>query len=236
MCLADERWRPTQEQAISIQKWLKPLVEIRPLEGETRKIAGADVAYSRKGRDCFAAIVVLDGPVGKVIDQAVVRNPVPYPYVSGLLAFRELPPLVHAFSQLREVPDLLFVDGHGILHPRGVGLASHLGILLDIPTIGCAKGPPLQKPGPDVHPRGRRGSYNPLSLTGDRPAGAVLHTRDRHKPLYASPGHRITLQESIQWVLEATGRYRVPEPLRQAHQLAGRARHEAGSAVKGERP
>jgi deoxyribonuclease V len=177
-------------------------------------------------------MVVLEGLGGDVIDQAVVQDPVAYPYVSGLLAFRETPPLVHAYSKLTKVPELVFVDGHGILHARGVGLASHLGILLDIPTIGCAKGPPLRKPGFGDLPRGKRGTYHPLLLTGDRPAGALLHTRDQQKPLYISPGHKITLEESIQWALRATRRYRIPEPIRRAHQLASRVRRERDEAIR----
>ena len=231
--MSPEFWRPTQEQAIAIQRLLASSVKICPLPREPRKIAGADVAYSRHGQGCFAAIVISEGLGGAVIDQAVVQGPVPYPYVAGLLAFREAPPLVHAYSKLNTVPELVFVDGHGILHARGVGLASHLGIVLEIPTIGCAKGPPLRKPGFETLPGDQRGSYYPLALTGDQPTGALLRTRDLHKPLYISPGHKITLEESIQWVLRATGRYRLPEPLRRAHQLASRVRAEADSAERG---
>ena len=235
MCLSNKNWRPTQEQAISIQRLLNPSVEICALEKQPVKIAGVDVAYLRSGEECFAAMVVQDGPTGRVVDQAVVRNPVPYPYVPGLLAFREAPPLVHAFSRLRIPPDLVFVDGHGILHPRGVGLASHLGILLDLPTIGCAKGTPSRRRDLSGRPRGNRGSYDPVSLSGEPPAGVLLCTRDAHKPLYVSPGHKITLQESIHWVLQATGRYRTPEPIRQAHQLSRRARTAAESPLRGRR-
>ena len=220
MLLLDGTWLPTREQAISIQRTLAPSVQICPLPQRPRNIAGADVAYLRHEAYCFAATVVLDAVTGEELDQAVVRHPVSYPYVSGLLAFREVPPLLHAFSKLREVPDLVFADGHGILHPRGLGLASHLGILLGVPTIGCAKGPPLRKSGFGDLPRGKRGTYHSLALTGDRPAGVLLHTRDLSRPLCISPGHRITLKESIQWTLETTGRYRIPEPLRRAHQLA----------------
>ncbi len=172
-------------------------------------------------------MVVLDGPCGDEIDRAVVRHTVPFPYVSGLLAFREALPLVHAFSRLGSAPDLIFVDGHGVLHPRNMGLASHLGILLDVPTIGCAKTPPLRKgtaalPAPDT-----RGKHEPLHIVGEQPQGVVLCTRDLHNPVYVSPGHRITLQESIDWVLQATGRCRLPEPIRRAHTLAGHTRSPA---------
>lgn len=235
MSFSNTSWRPTQEEAVAIQRALKASVEIRPLPGRPRRIGGADVAYLRDGKACFAAWVVLDGPGGKVLDRAVVRKPVPFPYIPGLLAFREAPPLVHAFSRLRTPPDLAFVDGHGILHPRGLGLASHLGILLDLPTIGCAKGIAAEKRGFAELAAATRGRHAPLSLTAGNPEGVLLCTRDRHKPLCVSPGHRITLRESIEWTLLATGRYRMPEPLRQAHQLATRARNavekETGSSL-----
>ena len=238
MPFLDGNWQPTREEAVSIQRCLAPSVQIRPLPRPPRNIAGADVAYLRNEACCFAATVVLDVVTGELLDQAVVQHPEPYPYVSGLFAFREVPPLLHAFSKLREVPDLVFADGHGILHPRGIGLASHLGILLDIPTVGCAKGPPLRKSGFKDLPRGKRGTYHPFTLTGGRLAGALLHTRDFHNPLCISPGHKITLTESIHWTLETTGRYRIPEPLRRAHQLATNARRASQgerSKVKGEK-
>ena len=209
MSVFDASWRPTLKEAIGVQRVLSEAVEIRPLSREPRTVAGADVAYLRDGKTCFAAMVVSDAITDEVLDQAVVEHSVPYPYVSGLLAFREVLPLVHAFCELRTVPELVFVDGHGTLHPRGVGLASHLGILLDIPTIGCAKGSPLRRAGFGDLPRGARGTCHPLFARGDRGRGVLLHTKGLHKPLCISPGHKITLEESIQWALRVTGRFRV---------------------------
>lgn len=241
MVVFDASWRPTRNEAIAVQRSLSAAVEIRPLSRQPRTIAGADVAYSRNGQACFASMVVSDAITDQVLDQSVVKDSVPYPYVSGLLAFREVLPLVHAFCRLRVVPELVLVDGHGTLHPRGVGLASHLGILLDLPTIGCAKGPPLRPEGFGHLPRGNRGSCHALSAGSDRTRGVLLHTKALHKPLCISPGHKITLEESIQWALRLTGRFRVPEPIRRAHHLATKARltaegpsRDQGSRIRGQ--
>jgi deoxyribonuclease V len=212
-------WKVTPSEGIEIQKRLSGLVK-RAWDGRrVRLIAGADVHFPTK-QTARAAVVVMTYPALELVETASFEGACTFPYVPGLLSFREIPPILEAWKELERTPDLVLCDGQGIAHPRGIGFASHLGLELGIPTIGCAKSPlygEFEMPGP------RRGDRAPIKdpATG-RTIGAVLRTRDRTRPLYVSIGHNISLRKAIPFVLAATPRFRNPEPLRIAHQLAGR--------------
>jgi deoxyribonuclease V len=163
-----------------------------------------------------AAVAVLRYPELDVLETAIARRPTTFPYVPGLLSFRELPAVLEALEQLREPPDLLLCDGQGIAHPRRLGIASHLGLLVDLPSIGVAK---TRLCGMHEEPLNQRGAWTPLWAEGEI-IGAVLRTRPGVKPLYISPGHRISLDTAIQLVMACCTRYRLPETTRHAHRLA----------------
>jgi deoxyribonuclease V len=186
-----------------------------------RAIGGGDVAYSRDGNLLFGVIAVLSFPDMELLETVTADGKVSFPYIPGLLSFREGPILIEAFQKLKSKPDAMIFDGQGIAHPRGIGLASHIGLWLDIPSIGCAKTPLLDEfisPGPS------RGNFGWILREGVR-VGAVLRTKEKIKPLFVSPGHRIDLPTSIQLILESCKGYRFPEPLRKAHQASRRMRY-----------
>jgi len=188
-----------------------------------KTIGGGDVTYSKKGNLLFGAIVVLSSPDMEILDVATANGKVSFPYIPGLLSFREGPILIKTFQNLKLKPDVMIYDGQGIPHPRRMGLASHMGLWFDLPSIGCAKTPLLDEfisPGPS------RGNFEWIRKEGKK-VGAVLRTRENVKPLFVSPGHRIDLSTSIQLILESCKGYRFPEPLRKAHQLAERIEHSA---------
>jgi deoxyribonuclease V len=168
-----------------------------------------------------AAIVVLSHPALEIVDRGVFEGPCAFPYVPGLLSFREIPPLLEALRALRAAPDCILCDGQGIAHPRGMGLASHFGLVTGIPSIGCAKSPlygRFEEPGP------RRGDESAIFDPAGGRIGSVLRSRDRTRPLYVSIGHLVSLKKAVSIVLSCTGRFRIPEPLRAAHHLADTGR------------
>jgi len=188
-----------------------------------RLVAGADVSFDRRSPELFAAVVVLDMASLAVVDHAVAHAPAGFPYVPGFLSFREIPPLLEAFEQLATRPDLLVCDAHGRAHPRRFGLACHLGVLLDLPSIGCAKSRLVgahREPGP------RRGAHVQLRDAGEV-IGEVVRTRAAVKPVYVSVGHRVSLETARRLVLALAPRYRLPEPTRAAHALVNRLRRAA---------
>jgi deoxyribonuclease V len=189
-------------------------------------VAGADLAYAADGRRAWAAVVLVSVPDGAVVETAMASARPRFPYVPGLLSFREGPLLLRAFGRLRRRPDLCLFDGQGIAHPRRFGLASHLGVLLDLPSVGCAKS---RLVGEHTEPGPRRGDWAPLRLEG-RTVGAVLRTREGVRPIYVSPGHRIGLRQAVRAVL-ALARTRVPEPIRLAEQVADRLKRGSGGAA-----
>jgi deoxyribonuclease V len=208
-------WDVSISQAIDLQKRLADQVRTQPLPADARLIAGADVSILKARSQLIAGIVLWDLHERKVVEQVAVRAEAKFPYVPGLLSFREAPAVLEAFSQLRRTPDVALFDGQGIAHPRRFGLACHLGVLLNLPSVGCAKSRLI---GTYVEPPKRRGSWTDL-VHGDEVIGAVLRTRDNVSPLYISIGHRASLQTSIDLVLRCCTRYRLPEPTRLAHQL-----------------
>lgn len=214
-------------KAIQIQERLKNKVLLAKGPEKIERIGGADVAYSKGGDELFGAIVVLSFPDLEEIDSAAVAGRIQFPYIPGLFAFREGPILLEAFEKLRHKPHCMIFEGQGVAHPRGLGLASHLGLWLDLPSIGCAKGR-LGGPGISVprEPGPKRGDFERIGRQSE-PIAAVLRTQDNVKPLFVSPGHRIDLPSSIDLILATCVTCRMPEPLRRAHQLACRLRNKS---------
>jgi len=188
--------------------------------GPVRRVAGADVAYGRSGRVLCAAVVVMDARTLEVVAQRTAVQPVTFPYVPGFLTMREAPAVEEAFAALHPPPDLLLVDAHGVAHPRGFGLACHLGVVLDLPTIGVAK---TVLVGAALPPGPRRGDRAPLLHHGEV-VGAALRTRAEVAPVYVSTGHRVSLPTALRWTLALAPRFRLPEPARRAHAAATSAR------------
>jgi deoxyribonuclease V len=211
-------WDLSPREAMALQRELASRVvrEGAPAEGDVRFVAGSDVAFDNARGRAAGAIVVLAYPSLEVVEEATVEATVPFSYVPGLLSFRETPVLLDAFARLRHTPDLLMVDGHGYAHPRRFGFACHLGLLLDLPTIGVAKSRLVGVSGHVAEPRGSRAD---LVDEGDV-IGSLLRTRERVKPVYVSIGHRISLAAAERWVLACATRYRLPEPTRLADRLS----------------
>ena len=183
-------------------------------------IGGADISFNKKDNFLYATIVFLDYNTLKLRDVFSLKSVAPFPYVPGYLSFREIPPLLELIEKLDYLPDVLLCDGQGIAHPRGLGLASHLGIILNIPTIGCAKSVLVGENDP---PQAEKGAQTALIYDG-RKVGAALRTRSNVKPVYVSVGHKIRLEEAIEIVLHCTPKFRIPEPIRFAHKFVNASR------------
>jgi deoxyribonuclease V len=181
-----------------------------------RTVAGTDVGFERGGATARAAVAVLSFPQLELVDCAVARRRARFPYVPGLLSFREIPVLLAALARLRVKPDLILCDGQGFAHPRRFGLASHLGIIAGVPTIGVAKSRLIGEHGT---PAQRRGAWVPLRDQGQT-IGAVLRSRRGTRPIFVSIGHRVSLPVAVRYVMACTTRYRLPETTRWAHRLA----------------
>jgi deoxyribonuclease V len=203
-----------------VQRRLADRVVRRGRIRSLRLVAGADLAFERSRAVCIAGVVVWDVASRAVVEQQVARAELTFPYVPGLLSFREAPALIAALRRIRCEPDLFMFDGQGLAHPRRFGLACHLGLILDRPSIGVAKSVLL---GTRDEPGRRRGSRAPLMDRGER-LGDALRTRDRVKPVYVSIGHRISLDAAVDATLACCTRYRLPEPTRLADHLVSRER------------
>ncbi|PMR72487.1 deoxyribonuclease V [Billgrantia endophytica] len=211
-------WNLTPDEAIALQKRLAGRIEREDRFDPVRHIAGVDIGFEQGGEITRAAVVLLTWPGLTPVEQVVHREPTRMPYVPGLLSFREIPAALAAFALLTTRPELVMVDGQGIAHPRRLGVASHLGLWLDLPTIGVAKSRLCGSH--DAVPEGR-GEWTPLRHRGEI-IGAVLRSRLAVKPLYVSLGHRISLATSLEWVVSCLGRTKLPEPTRLADRLASR--------------
>ncbi|HOW74760.1 MAG TPA: deoxyribonuclease V [Candidatus Competibacteraceae bacterium] len=209
-------WNLSSTEAIALQRELRTQLILDDRLGLVQRVAGVDVGFEAGGTVTRAAVAVLGYPGLELLETAIARRPTTFPYIPGLLSFRELPAVLEALEQLSELPDLLLCDGQGIAHPRRFGIASHLGLLVDIPSIGVAK---TRLCGMHEEPLNQRGAWTPLRVE-DEVIGAVLRTRPGVKPLYISPGHRISLATAIQYVMACCTRYRLPETTRHAHRLA----------------
>jgi deoxyribonuclease V len=209
-------WTLDYHEAVAIQERLAAEVQEGPPLRTARTIAAADVSGGRRGEWIAAAVVLVDARTMEVLETRRAGVTAAWPYVPGCLSFREIPALLEAFKQLERRPDVVLCDGQGRAHPRRLGLASHLGLALEVPTIGCAKsrlvGEVRREPGQ------ARGSRAALYDAGER-IGTVLRTRTGVRPVYVSVGHRIDLASAEHWVLAAATRYRLPEPSRMAHQV-----------------
>lgn len=209
-------WDVSAEKAVEIQKQLRGLVELTPL-GDVELVAGADLAFPDAGSG-VAAIVVLEFPSMRVVEQVVVHEKVSFPYVPGLLAFREGPVFLKAWEQLKVLPDVVMFDGQGIAHPRKLGIASHMGLFIDLPTIGVAKS---RLYGRFIEPPNVQGSYTFL-YDKNEVIGAVVRTKVNNKPLFVSPGHKCDVLSALKLTLRCCVGHRLPEPTRLAHELTQR--------------
>jgi deoxyribonuclease V len=210
------RWDLTPKAAIALQAELRECVVRTGKLARVRHVAGVDVGFERNGAVTRAAVAVLAFPGLELVEKSIVRRPTRFPYVPGLLSFREAPTVLAAFERLRVAPDLILYDGQGFAHPRRFGIASHIGLLLDTPSIGVAK---TRLVGEHRAPADRRGEWAPLLDAGET-IGAVLRTRRGVKPLYVSIGHRVSLEAAVHWTMACVTRYRLPQTTRWAHRLA----------------
>ncbi|MHC4060944.1 MAG: deoxyribonuclease V [Planctomycetota bacterium] len=216
-------WNLSYTQAAELQRRLACKVKFVPLRKRPKLIAGLDCAFSKSGKRIVTAAVVLTFPDLEPVETAIATRKATFPYVPGLLSFREAPACIAAVEKLKNEPDIFVLDGQGIAHPRRLGLAAHLGLFLDKPTIGCAKSRLI---GTFEAPSSAKGSYS-LLKDGDEVIGAVVRTRSNVRPLFVSVGNKCLLNEAIEITLACAIRYRLPEPTRLADQLVSKLRLRA---------
>ncbi len=208
-------WNVGYKKAVEIQERLKKSIILKGSSKNCKLIAGADVSYIKGSEIFYASVVVFNLQTLERVEEVTASGKVDFPYIPGLLSFRESPILLKAFAKIKSEPDVIILDAQGIAHPRGIGLASHIGLLLDKSSIGCAK---TRLIGEYNEVAGEAGSHSQLTVK-DKIVGAVLRTRKNVKPVFVSPGHKIDLNTSIDFVLKSCRGYRLPEPIRQAHNL-----------------
>ena len=217
-----QRWNLTPRAAVALQRRLAENVATkleRPLPGHPL-VAGADISYDQRSDRLFAAVIILQLPGLEVVEQSTHIDRARFPYIPGLLSFREAPALLKAFQKLRTTPDVVLIDGQGLAHPRRFGIASHLGWLLELPTVGCAKSILCGEYGKLSVRRGARASL----IHKDEVIGSALRTRRGVQPVYVSIGHKINLATAEEIVLRCAPKFRIPEPTRQAHILVNQLR------------
>jgi deoxyribonuclease V len=216
-------WDLSYSQARELQTALASQVQFQPLPKSPKLVAGLDCAFSKDGKKIFAAVVVLKLPDLKIVETTSAVCQLSFPYIPGLLSFREAPVCIAAVEKLQTEPDVFIIDGQGIAHPRRFGLAAHLGLFFDKPTIGCAKSRLF---GSFKEPPPEKGACTWLMDEGrekrDEIIGAVLRTRSSVKPVFVSVGNKCLLDDAVKITLACTTRYRLPEPTRLAHQLVGK--------------
>jgi len=215
-------WSVTPARGRELQEELAKNVEMKPVPPEARLVAGADMAFSKAHGVFFASVLVFGFPGLELLEEVSVQHKPTFPYVPGLLTFREGPVLMKAIRKLRIVPDVFIFDGQGVAHPRRLGLAAHLGLWLGIPTVGCAKSRLIGTYDPPGH---KKGSRKALFDKQER-IGTVLRTRDGVKPVFISPGHLADFQTSTRLVLQCCTKYRLPEPTRLADKAVARVKKE----------
>lgn len=206
------RWNLTPRQALRLQQRLRRRVVLEDHFGPVRTVAGADLAFDPATQTAFSGVVVYRYPQMEELERRMARAPLRFPYVPGLLSFREIPILLRAFAKLETEPDLILVDGHGLAHPRRFGIACHLGVLFDKPSIGCGKSVLV---GDFIEPGWRAGSATPLIHLGER-VGVALRTRDGVRPIFVTQGHRVSLRTAVRLLRPALDGFRIPKPTREA--------------------
>ncbi len=229
-------WNLSYSDARDLQESLASKVQFIPLKKQPELIAGIDCAFSKDGKKIIAAVVVLKLPDFTLVETTSASRKVTFPYIPGLLSFREAPVCIAAVEKLQKEPDVFIIDGQGIAHPRRLGLAAHLGLFFDKPTIGCAKSrltgtfedPPPQKGSSSLLKDKKRWktetSHEPR-VANDEIIGAVVRTRANIKPVFVSVGNKCLLTDAIKITLDSTTKYRLPEPTRLAHQLVSKLKH-----------
>lgn len=210
----------TPTDAVALQQQLRDQIQLTPLQKPIQTIGGADISFNKYSEVVYAGIVILSYPELQVIHTASVISTTRFPYVPGLLAFREVPALIEAWNKLEVKPDVLVLDGHGIAHPRRMGIATHFGLVAGTPTIGCAKS---LLAGKYEEPGDKTFDSSPLIYKSDV-IGTVLRTKPRCNPVYVSPGHLVTMDESLAIIKNCVRKYRIPEPTRLAHLLVNQVR------------
>ncbi len=219
-CLNLHAWDLQYSEAVEIQRELQDRLILKMPKIDFKLVAGADVSYSKGSNIFFSSVVVLEMPGMNILEEATAKAKVDFPYIPGLLSFREAPVLIKAFEKVKNIPDVIIFDGHGISHPRGMGLASHMGLILDLPSIGCAK----KKLVGNYDPVGSEvGDHTPIMFKSDA-VGAVLRTKKNVKPVFVSPGHKMDVPSAVEIVLKTCRGYKLPEPTRQAHLSVNRVR------------
>jgi deoxyribonuclease V len=211
-------WDLNYKQAVDLQNQLAASVRFVSLKKKPKIIAGLDCAFSKDGRKIFAVAVVMKLGTFEIIETKSAVRKVTFPYIPGLLSFREAPVCIAAVNKLKTEPEVFIIDGQGIAHPRRLGLAAHLGLFFDKPTIGCAKS---RLTGSFKEPAVQKASFGLLTDKGQT-IGAVVRTRKNVKPVFVSVGHKCTLDDAINVTLACTTKYRLPEPTRLAHQLVSK--------------
>lgn len=213
-------WTLAPREAVELQKQLRADVRVAPLAHSIKTIAGADISFNKFSRTVYAGLVVLALPSLDVIEEVCVVSETSFPYVPGLLSFREAPSVLEAWAKLKTEPDAVMFDGHGIAHPRRVGIASHVGLIIGRPTLGCAKSVLVGK---YEEPERERGAWTEMIDKGET-IGAALRTKTNVQPIFVSVGHMIDLAGAINLTLQCDGGYRQPEPTRRAHHLVNALR------------
>ncbi len=210
----------TPAEAVALQKELSAHINITALDTPIRLIGGADISFNRFEETVYAGIIVLKYPEMLQVDRVSIAATTRFPYISGLLAFRELPALLKAWNQLTRKPDVMVLDGQGIAHGRRLGIATHFGLITDTPSIGCAK---TRLTGTYIEPADSPFAESPLLHRQER-IGTVLRTKLKCKPVFVSPGHKLNMAQSVAIVKNCTRKHRIPEPTRLAHLLVNEAR------------
>ncbi len=210
----------TPQEAVEMQKELRQQLRLQPLQKEIKTIAGADISFNKYSTTVYAGIVVMHFPSLQVIETSGITDETSFPYIPGLLAFREVPALSKAWENLNTKPDVLVLDGHGIAHPRRMGIAAHFGVVMQTPTLGCAKS---LLTGKYVEPGMEAGSVSDLFHKNEL-IGKVLRTKKNVKPVFISPGNKISMEQSLQIILQCVRKYRIPEPTRMAHNYVNELR------------
>jgi deoxyribonuclease V len=221
-------WHVNVTEAQRIQQRLRRHIQVGTYVRDMHYIAGADIAIAPATSTIYAGVVVLDYATLAVVERKSLVSSTDFPYIPGLLSFREAPALLQVFAQLDTTPDVVVFDGQGIAHPRGLGIASHMGLLLDVPAIGCAKS---RLTGRYEEPSPHRGAHTPLYGGHGQVLGAVLRTKDRTKPVFVSVGHKIELSQALDILLHCHRGYRIPEPTRLADQYVGTIRRMRGKGA-----